>query len=1610
MLQTVFGFLEWQPPEESKPFVSPIIYIECIIKRKQSQSGTEFYLTGDGEPSINTSLQLKLKIDNDLVLPEYDGGDVEAYFKKLADCTPRGWRWKVRREAAVGIFPSAKIAMYNDVDPEQTNVAQSPLVAQLLGTTTSGINGYADDYPPDDPAISGKVPYLVLDADTSQFSAMTDVAEGKHLAIEGPPGSGKSQTIVNIIAPALESGKKVLFVAEKLAALNVVKNRLKSVGLGEFILPLQAERSKSESIFAGLVERLEAKGINNQTYKNFKNKRKHLEQARGKLQLYLDALSSDYKRSDMTVYKVLGHAIAKADATNDLPRDLRRNFPLPDMTEDDIELILRKVELFEQRLAHVENASPIWQATPKIITNRDDADDLAERAGDVVKAIEGFEKAIADCSLFPYLRSTPGINQVIAGLKVLTGLASGQYGAADLEPLLKAGAIEAVQQLIGQLKERKIVKEELSRHLKSPDSPDVYDQLTQAIAFAKKDGNQKLAPSEHKRKAQNAQICYKMAKALGNEFDLLPEVWRRPEYDLSSLRSHLFALFEHTQETRLLGQNLPQDAQNDLSSLRKRSADLESRLSRAQVNLPGLDPSWTSPTRIDQLIRAATTLSNTGFFGRMGGAYKAARKFYEGTMNGSRDVARIQRAEELREAAIILEEIRSFTEDRRAIEMFGALFNGLGTDFERLGAALDASDVMRQLSGNSQDIIAVLVSLKKEQFSQLLMEPASPYLEWFFQKNVTEIAQATQDFFKRAPLESKRARDAQSYMDIFLSTGDVTLSDLEKHAADKVRYDALSHRINISDALLNLPGLSASPEMASHLVEERLIAAQTLIQLGDEVNILKYIEKDGYETTLASLEAVEKEAEQVVKLENELAADLELAPLATALAVQDKKGDYLSASISPEDLLECRNLQHSHKELEQAGLGKFARWLQEAGHERPKRSAAELARAVIAKAMADEVRSLHQESLEGYTGEDLARIRKEIAQYDRELLHLSRQVIRNKLLLANPPEGERFGPKSSYTDMALIKNELNKKRNRLRVRSLTHRARGALIELKPCWMMSPLAVARYIPPELSFDLLVVDEASQMTPENAIGALRRAKQAVVVGDTKQLPPTSFFKKIMEDEKTDEDLREDAESILDLANAAFSPIRQLRWHYRSKHSGLIKFSNHWMYGDKLTIFPAANEDDPKLGVSLKQVNGLYQSHTNRIEAEAVVRAVVQHTANEPDLSLGICTMNVAQKDLILEEFERERERNSSVRAYVEKWEREGDGLEEFFVKNLETIQGDERDVMFISTLYGPERSGGPVRQRFGPINSRQGHRRLNVLFSRAKSRIVTFTSMTPTDIRVDENKAKGVRMFRAWLEYSASGILPGNASIKGTTDSPFEDHVINVIESMGYEAVPQVGVAGFRIDIGVRHPDWPYGFVLGVECDGATYHSSRSARDRDRLRQEILEERGWKLHRIWSTDWFSDTAKERTRLKEAINACLQKRLKTHAESGKESEPAQQQSAQGRQPPPISSGIQGSPGSDDNISETALQPVKSYVDTVEDLPAHIVKVGAKVRLQQLHDGGDDLNLTLSESENSPDDGIIGLKTPLGAAIIDAEEGEEVECQAGPYIRKVKIISITV
>lgn len=446
----------------------------------------------------------------------------------------------------------------------------------------------------------------------------------------------------------------------------------------------------------------------------------------------------------------------------------------------------------------------------------------------------------------------------------------------------------------------------------------------------------------------------------------------------------------------------------------------------------------------------------------------------------------------------------------------------------------------------------------------------------------------------------------------------------------------------------------------------------------------------------------------------------------------------------------------------------------------------------------------------------------------------------------------------SVGEIGILHREFAKKRRHLPLRKLMKQAGVAIQAIKPVFMMSPMSIAQFLEPGLiQFDLLLIDEASQVRPVDALGAVARSNQIAVVGDDKQLPPSRFFSKLVDDSPFDEDDPEtfaagDLESILGLATAQGVPQRMLRWHYRSRHHSLVAVSNQEFYDDKLYVIPSPFTSADGLGVCFHFVsNGVFDrggSATNRVEAEVVALAVIEHARTHPKLTLGVGAFSIKQKQAILDALEL----LWRTEDYAHDFFVPG-GPEPFFVKNLENIQGDERDVIFISVGYGHDESGF-FSMTFGPLSADGGERRLNVLITRARQRCEIFSSIKADDIDLARAKGRGPAALKTYLHYAETGILGIGQPTGREHDSPFEEEVARALHANGYKVDAQVGSAGFFIDLAVIDPDRPGRYILGIECDGAAYHSSRSARDRDRLRQQVLEDHGWIIHRIWSTDWF------------------------------------------------------------------------------------------------------------------------------------------------------------
>jgi len=882
------------------------------------------------------------------------------------------------------------------------------------------------------------------------------------------------------------------------------------------------------------------------------------------------------------------------------------------------------------------------------------------------------------------------------------------------------------------------------------------------------------------------------------------------------------------------------------------------------------DRAWPDPNHIEV---AAATLRKSVIgraFAALTGSAKAARELVaQFGLQASPDVASAldQLAEHVRSVC-------AFEEDQIAARLLGASWVGVSTPFDEIDAGLKLRELFLNRIGelpHGAQVAERLVSLAPESFD-ILTETQYVAVAAEFCNSPEEIRTRLDD---RRPIEQIAAtcREEIAVMQKVLDLDPArTLADIPlpireiaEIAALVAKRDSVQQNIEASpvkDAARNLGLTPAETVRATSAIN--WIRAVHRSDPSPELNA-KLISRNATEERGRLNDAAKHGAkllDEYTNLMAQVATEFgitsldDLAPLELVNRAQSLIGH-------ADELSDFLAISRHRTKLVEAGLGSLLDCADEMKL-RPERLPS-LLETIIVDRRASRICS--SPMFAKNSGPILDARRRQFADRDRRKIDNDCAFVRAKLIQNQPLPGSNYGPRKKWTEMALLRNEFSKQRRFAPVRSLLTQGGRSIQALKPCFMMSPLSLAKFVGANtLQFDLLVIDEASQMKPEDAIGGMLRAQQIVVVGDQKQLPPTDFFNRSSEASLDDDFEDIDDESILEGCQKAFRQVRRLKWHYRSRCESLIRFSNENFYKDSpLITFPAAKPGS--FSIDLVRVDGIYQGRRNPAEASRIAEEAVTFMRHYADMdeenipSIGIVAVNIDQRDLIQEELRRLSADDALVDEYREKVATKGEPV---FVKNLENVQGDERDFIFISLTYGREPGATAMKQRFGPINGKQGHRRLNVLFTRARMRIGLFTSFGSIDVTPTGTSAEGVHVLKRYLEYAEGR---GRAAVEGIgseADSDFEIEVADRLRARKYKVELQVGVSGFRIDLGVRHPDYPERFLAGVECDGARYHECKSARDRDRLREEVLRGLGWEIVRVWSTDWFDNPARETDKL--------------------------------------------------------------------------------------------------------------------------------------------------
>jgi len=1515
ILYLALGFLEWYESRDSDlKRMAPLFTLPVQLEKSKLDRAAGVYrytITLRDEGLVtNITLLEKLINDFDLVLPLIDDeATPEAYFKKNQNTILiQKPNWKIRRQSTLVLVNFAKQAMYQDLNPENwpddEKIDQHELIKRFFsaeneGTDSSGLS-YADEHPIDDvDDIHNKFP-VIYDADSSQHSALIDAVEGKNLVIEGPPGSGKSQTITNLIAACIANGQKVLFVAEKMAALNVVKEKLDKAGLGDFCLELHSHKTNKSKILEDLSRSLN-KQDEYRTPASIETDIERFEDLKCKLLKYVKEINSKWKSTGLTVHEILNKAtrfreqykidpdnleIAGVDGMSLTQVKQKELLDQADMLADIYDQVseqardgvianhywygVKNFDLISYQLKELNEDLNNWNSDLKklfihwkalVDTLKIDIDSNTE-----LVEIKSFTETI---NKFPELKGGEPLAEIEYFLNNHDTVTSMLYEYQNIHKTIKLASENVKVNCITKPETAELITESLktlkSTGLSSNTTLDAIesdittiDNLENLIAAVavKFDQIRKNVSDEMK-------CCFNVTYTGMIEFNKVVNLINELPSDLWRHRDELYD-----------------------------NPDLDNVISQLSDSLRILTPlhkvliehfSLHRLPNCSELINCKSIMDNAGFFRFFSSEWRAAK----------RTVLNLSAIPKPNKAKIIslLSELIEYTKGVETIDKLNKdepvlldVYHGVETPLSRIiqlrkwyilvrreygkgfgsrvlignllftidrNLALSIADVAKHdLSNNVNSSIDFLSGLASQYTDCQGLKKTDIQLHG----DNNPVSMLKNNLIKTIEkFESTLTKKSLKLNDIL--NLNVSLKSLHKEIHNWSGSDVSKYLVpNILP--LSLQAGSYSKEIFS-AVKNTLDICNLLPNSEMALNYFKL------EPTEQRYNMLRDNAEKLQLLDSDLDKSLNKFKIMGKVNLEDWKEislDNIESVISrneqaltnPNWLNTWLDYERVKDKLYSHGLNKIIESLELDKFKT--NDLKDILELVIFHQLSNEIFE-ENDYLSQFNGLEQMAIRKKFQEYDRKIMALQRDKIAYEASRNEPPIGNSSGTVGSYTEISLIRHEAGKKKRHIAVRSLLVRSGISMQALKPCFMMSPMSVAQYLKPGLiKFDLVVMDEASQIRPEDALGSIARGARLVVVGDPKQLPPTTFFSKILNNDDDDDVVAlEESESILETVIPMFKN-RRLRWHYRSRHESLIDFSNKHFYDSNLILFPSPFQENDEFGIRFKRVTkGRFHNRRNVEEARVIVQDIVLQLKNDPDETVGIVAMNSEQKAEIEMQLDQIEKDDPVFAEAKKKLETSGDKL---FVKNLENVQGDERDIIFISMTYGPEQVGGKTMQRFGPINSSAGWRRLNVLFTRSKKRMHIFSSMSSGDVNISERSSRGVKSLKAFLEYCETGHLKNTEITGKAADSDFEISVMNALEEHGYVCEPQVGVSGYFLDLAVRDPGKPGRFLMGIECDGATYHSAKSARDRDRLRQQILEDLGWKIRRIWSTDWFKN----------------------------------------------------------------------------------------------------------------------------------------------------------
>ncbi len=1509
------GFLEWYESTSSRtPHLSPLFIVPVDLNRGNgpSMNGTSNYQISLRDEGIynNTCLSGRLLQDFDVTLPTLEDDCLpEDYFNSLAQHIDGvNTRWSVRRFAALCQLDFSRQLMYEDLAPyrwpDESGLTENPILQQcLLGdenAATSASSLALPTHPIDEMSNIHRDYPLIHDADSSQHSVLIDIINGHSRVIAGPPGSGKSQTIANVIAASLNKGLDVLFMSNKQAALDVVRQRLDQAELGDFCLELNSHAT-SRSAFLDSLNRSVKRREHSDPPAGLQEQINRYEEHGRLLAEYTRKLNEPWRNTELTPHQILQRATDFTDRAPSLQGSPL--IPLDDpgiITATFIRQTLESAERLQVVLALVEQQTAESAISSHPWFGLSNADILAPERQALMAALERWtQKQQRVMSLWDELQDTLQVEQSEAPAQEVLSM---QLRSLEELPLdISENQLQGLDELRGHTDS--LIKLQRDRTRFRQDFTQLSASFRQADLFSEDRANSTI------------QCLLSIRDELGlTDTATMTTIASHVEL-IAQLRQELAAFFD---KARDLQNSLPADF-NDafeptldglqlLGTLgdvcaglsprlwryrddRYRDSDfaealdeMEPRILALREQYGQLHPAFNLEKlpASEQLRELGDTLSNAGFYAFFRPKYHQARKrLRELSRTGIRpdETARL-----LPQLVVYQQGMEELHDTQKHHPALGGVYRSLDTNLalhrtlvQWYRSVAEQFDSPRQQDKSLANGLFALdndaAGLLQESLRDGLRDTARR-----LQENVEKVQSTYPNHFSALSSDSHLLDSAVGLtglcyrLEAHLTKLRQCVEDPSLSLAELIdranlwSSSAREHREWVGTEFCkrwvpSLFAISANPETDDSSACSELEQAIALLQLAPSGSLFSRAMQQ--EPSLAQLDRLRQAMPALnSELDEASSAQTEFETIGQVNRTQ------WQSNVAP--LSQCH--RHNTRALQQSDC--LDAWL---SYQRARqRTASDTLGALLDRLedgsipteqaqtaiQADLYRQLaiymlqQDDELSSLDGNEIQAVRQQFQRYDKELQALQRMQIAANCSRRDVPLGDCRGTADTLSELLLIQHETDKRQPQASLRSIFKRAPGAIQALKPCIMMSPMSVARYLEPgQYDFDLIIIDESSQIPLEEALGGIARARQVMVVGDDRQLLPSSWLQRTVSEQGVGESEvanEANARSILD-AVAPVLPMRRLRWHYRSHHESLINLAAREFNDIDLAVFPSPFVRAVEYGVNLTRLDdGIFIDDVNRAEADHVINLLAAQIQQRPHESVGVVAITPQQCDQIEACWEKRLSSDSVLRQVCE---RKRVSSEPLYFKALQHIHGHERDVIMFSLTVGPRLIGSTAIHGFGCIGSADGWRHLRALLTHARKRMEIIASIGSCDIRADNPMQQcGLMGLRALLSYCESAGLHSTCLPETTLDSAFEASLIRRLTEAGFRAVPRWGVAGIFIDVAVRNPDRPDEFLMGIDCDGSDDHEAESVRDRERLRYETLGRLGWNMRRICSTDWF------------------------------------------------------------------------------------------------------------------------------------------------------------